>query len=82
MGQPKNITERCNECVTIRRKMRELSLDTLPECKQVTDAMNTYVKDGVGTSGSVWVPCIHKHIVYKFSVQSHVESSVSLQHCL
>lgn len=68
------------ECLRIRKKLAELGLpDELPAIAELLKLMRDYVDNGVGTSGTIPFPEARRKIVYKFSTNIHIESTVILR---
>ena len=70
--------EKCTECVTMRKKMKELGLDTLQECQILYTAMNRFIKTDQGESGSVQLPELDKILIYKLASRKGVESTIKI----
>jgi hypothetical protein len=74
----KDSATRCRECVTIRKKMKELGFDTLSQSHVIYDQMNTFIKGEQGLDGKLYIPEIEKHLVYKFVSRKGTDSTVTL----
>ena len=65
----KTLETRLNEIMTIRKKLRDLGLgiEIVPNIQIVFDHMNTFVKEGVTWSGSVFLEEADRYIDVKLS---------------
>jgi hypothetical protein len=81
VSEKKNLTDRVREMTSIYTKLADLGLstETCPSLEEFKRIANTFVKDGVGQSGVIKIPEIQRELQYKFSMQSHIDSSIILR---
>ena len=77
----KTIEERKREVDTIMVKIMELGLShETPSISKLIIISEDFVYNGISASGVLSLPEYHRTIKYKFSMQSHIQSTVELEH--
>ena len=77
----KSQTTRLQEVLAIYVRLKELGVseDLCPALGEFKKIANTFVKDGVSCEGKVKLPEITRVLVYRLTMQAHLESTVMLQ---
>lgn len=78
----KSISDRISEIKLIYEKLNKLGLNpsNCPDIQNFKEVANIFVKDGLCVSGSIKLEDINRELIYIFSNQSHIISSVMLKY--
>lgn len=64
----KSQKDRLKECIAIRTQLRSY-LEDESDCKELIDSMTIFVRDGIPSTGSMYVPQLGRTLKYVLSTK-------------